>query len=186
MDAPPRLERFIAHLGAALPIGDPVALVPALAELVGTDDWLPTAYARPGPQYRQYLLWRDPGARASIVSFVWDRGQGTPIHDHGVWGLVGMLRGAETEQRYRLDVSGCPVPDGGAETLVSGAVSGVTADDLHAVTNASNSVSVSIHVYGTDIGRWPRTVYRPDGTRAGFISGYANESDTPPFASGSS
>jgi predicted metal-dependent enzyme (double-stranded beta helix superfamily) len=35
-----------------------------------------------------------------VVSFVWAPGQGTPIHDHRVWGLVGVLRGAETSERF--------------------------------------------------------------------------------------
>jgi predicted metal-dependent enzyme (double-stranded beta helix superfamily) len=41
---------------------------------------------------------------------------------------------------------------------------------------------VSIHVYGTDIGRHPRHVYPPEGGIKPFISGYANGPDTPAFA----
>lgn len=46
--------------------------------------------------------------RFSIVSFVWGPGQATPIHDHRVWGAIGMLRGAEENQRYQLDADGIP------------------------------------------------------------------------------
>jgi predicted metal-dependent enzyme (double-stranded beta helix superfamily) len=54
--------------------------------------------------------------------------------------------------------------------------------DIHKVSNAAEIVSVSIHVYGTDIGRHPRHVYPPEGGIKPFISGYANGPDTPAFA----
>ncbi len=67
-----------------------------LADLVAHDDWLPDGYAQPHPEYyRQYLLWCDPLERFSVVSFVWGPGQTTPVHDHTVWGLIGMLRGED-------------------------------------------------------------------------------------------
>jgi predicted metal-dependent enzyme (double-stranded beta helix superfamily) len=31
---------------------------------------------------------------------VWGPGQTTPIHDHRVWGLIGMLRGSEYSQGF--------------------------------------------------------------------------------------
>jgi energy-coupling factor transporter ATP-binding protein EcfA2 len=65
-----------------------------LARLIAQDDWLPPAFAIPHPdRYQQYLLHCDSRERFSVVSFVWAPGQGTPIHDHRVWGLVGVLRG---------------------------------------------------------------------------------------------
>ena len=64
--------------------------------LVSHDDWLPEEFAAPSPEsYRQYLLYCDPLERFSVVSFVWMPGHRTPIHNHTVWGLVGVLRGEE-------------------------------------------------------------------------------------------
>ena len=64
----------------------------AAAALIARDDWLPDAYAQPHPEkYRQYLLYGDPLDRFSLVSFVWGPGQRTPVHDHLMWGLIGML-----------------------------------------------------------------------------------------------
>src|SRR5690348_3347311 len=79
----------------------------SLRELVSIDDWLPPEFAEPDPaQYRQYLLYCDPLERFSVVSFVWGPGQKTPVHDHTVWGLIGMLRGAEIARNYRADSEG--------------------------------------------------------------------------------
>src|SRR4051794_8765541 len=44
----------------------------------------------------------DPFERFSVVSFVWGPGQKTPIHDHSVWGLVGVMRGAERARAFRM------------------------------------------------------------------------------------
>ncbi|MDB5757441.1 MAG: putative Cysteine dioxygenase type [Burkholderia sp.] len=149
-----------------------------LSALVGRDDWLPEAYARPHPQhYQQMLLHCDAAERYSIVAFIWGPGQRTPIHDHTVWGLIGMLRGAEYSQPYMLDAAGRPVAQGDAIRLDPGQVEAVSPaiGDLHRVHNAyDDRVSISIHVYGANIGTVRRSVYAEDGTRKPFISGYAN------------
>ncbi len=63
-----------------------------MAELIRDDAWLPDAFAQPHPdRYCQYLLHCDPLERFSVVSFVWGPGQSTPIHDHMVWGIVGVI-----------------------------------------------------------------------------------------------
>lgn len=149
-----------------------------LATLVARDDWLPDDLAQPHPQfYRQYLLHADPLERFSVVSFVWGPGQQTPVHDHTVWGLIGMLRGQEESQPYAADASGAMVPQGAPTLLVPGQVEAVspTLGDVHLVRNAvPDQVSVSIHVYGANIGAVQRWVYAADGTRKPFISGYSN------------
>lgn len=178
-----RLRQFIAQLDQLhqTPISEQQLLhrvADYLAELVRHDDWLPPAYAEPHPQhYQQYLLHSDSGQRFSIVSFVWGPGQATPIHDHRVWGAIGMLRGAELNQRYQLNGEGVPVVMGEPERLELGAVEKVSRwdGDIHRVSNAfDDRVSISIHVYGGNIGGVHRAVYTPDGIVKPFISGYSN------------
>jgi predicted metal-dependent enzyme (double-stranded beta helix superfamily) len=146
--------------------------------LLATDGWLGEEYARPDPQrYQQYLLYGDPLERFSVVSFVWGPGQATPIHDHTVWGLVGVLRGAEYTRRYRVD-DGRLVADGIEQRCVPGDIVAVSPalGDIHVVRNAyPDRVSVSIHVYGGNIGRIRRHVFDPvTGERKPFVSGYAS------------
>jgi len=149
-----------------------------LAALVATDTWLPDDLAQPHPQfYRQYLLHCDPLERFSVVSFVWGPGQQTPVHDHTVWGLIGMLRGQERSQPFGPDASGAMVAQGEATLLRPGQVEAVspTLGDIHQVSNAlDGQVSISIHVYGANIGAVHRWVYAADGTRKPFVSGYSN------------
>ncbi len=150
-----------------------------LSELVGHDDWLPESCAQPHPQYyQQYLLYCDPLERFSVVSFVWGPGQKTPVHDHTVWGMVGMMRGAELCRRFELSAPGQAMRAGTQEHLLPGQVDRVspTVGDIHEVANAFNDrVSISIHVYGANIGAVKRHVFDAGhGTEKPFVSGYSS------------
>jgi predicted metal-dependent enzyme (double-stranded beta helix superfamily) len=148
-----------------------------LARLIATDDWLPEAFSQPHPdRYQQYLLHCDSRERFSVVSFVWGPGQSTPIHDHGVWGLVGVLRGEERVERFGRLPNGALVAEG-EDRLRAGEVDAFSPrlGDLHRVTNGlPDRPSISIHVYGANIGAVDRATYAPDGAPKPFISGYAN------------
>ncbi|STV26366.1 cysteine dioxygenase [Klebsiella pneumoniae] len=124
------------------------AVAQRLAALVRYDDWLPEEYTLPHPHhYQQYLLHADSGERFSIVSFVWGPGQATPIHDHRVWGAIGMLRGAEENQRYQLDTDGIPRALGAATLLEAGQVEKVSADDgdIHRVSKCAGGSRLHQH-----------------------------------------
>jgi len=149
-----------------------------LAALIADDAWLPEPFAQADPGgYRQYLLYCDPLERFSVVSFVWGPGQRTPVHDHTVWGLVGMLRGAELCQEYASD--GRRVTARGVEhTLKPGMIEAVspTVGDWHVVANAlADRPSISIHVYGANIGAVSRHMADPaSGEIRPFVSGYSS------------
>jgi predicted metal-dependent enzyme (double-stranded beta helix superfamily) len=149
-----------------------------LRTLVARDDWLPAAFAQAHPsRYQQFLLHADSTERFSVVSFVWGPGQATPVHDHTVWGLIGMLRGAEYSQGHAIDSEGRARPEGAAVRLDAGDVEAVspTVGDLHRVHNAhADRVSISIHVYGANIGAVRRHTYPAEGGRKPFVSGYSN------------
>ena len=165
LDARPDEPRILEEGGALL------------RRLVALDDWLPDAYARPHPErYQQFLLHADSTERFSVVSFVWGPGQATPVHDHTVWGLIGMLRGAEYSQAY-CERDGALRPVGEPLWLAPGDVEAVSPaiGDVHRVHNAyDDRVSISIHVYGADIGAVKRHTYPAGGGRKPFVSGYAN------------
>jgi predicted metal-dependent enzyme (double-stranded beta helix superfamily) len=150
-----------------------------LGRLISHDDWLPGAFAAPDPDhYRQYLLHCDPDARFSIVSFVWGPGQSTPIHDHRTWGLVGVLRGAELVEDWEREPGGAMRRIGEPRRLEPGQVDMIRpgSREIHRVANGfADRASVSIHVYGGDIGRIRRASYAPDGTPKLFVSGYSND-----------
>ena len=151
---------------------------PLLARLLAQDDWLPEAFAAVRPdRYAQYLLHCDPLERFCVVSFVWGPGHGTPVHDHTVWGLVGILRGAERCEEFTLQ-AGQPVATGGQHLMQRGDIEAVSprVGDWHSVSHAGgDAATVSIHVYGANIGAVARHIFDPaSGTAKAFVSGYSS------------
>jgi 3-mercaptopropionate dioxygenase len=149
----------------------------SLCALIAHAAWLPTEYTQAdAAKYRQLALYIDPDQRYSVVSFVWGPGQSTPVHNHTVWGLVGVLEGAETCEEYICDANG-RWQQSHTHPLACGEIDRVspTIGDVHKVSNAmANQTTVSIHVYGADIGRVERSVFEADGSVRPFVSGYSN------------
>ncbi len=179
-----RLAQFVADVAGLLAEAREEADIRArasglIAQLVRQDDWLPDAYAVPDPaRYQQYLLHRDLAGRFSVVSFVWGPGQATPVHDHRAWGVVGVLRGAELIEDFTRDHEGALRPAGEMRVLEAGGVDSFSPDtgDIHRVANAyDHRVSVSIHLYGADIGTVERATYERSGRQKPFVSGYADQ-----------
>ena len=176
------LRSFVGDMGALIAAAPDEATILAqggdlLRGLVARDDWLPDEYAQPDPaRYRQNLLYLDNQRQFSVAAFVWGPGQATPVHDHTVWGLVGLLRGGELSQGYAM-TGGRLRPRGPVRRLSPGDVEAVspTVGDIHRVANAfDDRTSISIHVYGADIGAVSRHSYDEAGRRKSFISGYSN------------
>ena len=183
-----RLRRFIADMtsltGGAWQDKDEAATVEVgarlLGELVAQDDWLPESVARvPQHGYAQNLLWCDPFERFCVVSFVWGPGAATPVHDHEMWGLVGMLRGSETSLAFDRDPETGGLKPGLLTELKPGMVEVLKPShgDIHQVTNAlTDRGSISIHVYGGNIGAVRRHTFDvKTGEAKLFISGYTNK-----------
>lgn len=135
-------------------------LVTALAGGLALD---PEVTAPDPAKYVMYPLYVAPDKSFSVASAVWNVGQETPIHDHGVWGVVGIHSGVERELRYDL-----PAGDGPVELLEQAdwgpgevTVCCTTDQDVHKVKCGSDVPCVGIHVYGGDIGEIRRRSYDP-------------------------
>lgn len=155
------------------------AIKPLLARLLSSDDWLCEDAAKPHPDhYCQYLLHCDPLERFSVVSFVWGPGQRTPVHNHTVWGLIGMLRGAEIAQNFRRDADGRLQASGEPGRMERGDIEMVSPStgDIHQVANAyADRTSISVHVYGANIGAVARSMFdTTNGQVKSFVSGYSS------------
>lgn len=184
MNKPDRLRSFVQGMTRVVERTNDEAVIldegaALLGELVAVDDWLNDQFAEPNPEiYSQYLLYCDPLERFSVVSFVWGPGQRTPVHDHTVWGLIGMLRGAERARGFVRDGADGKFVIGAEELLRPGQVSTVSPriGDIHEVSNAlTDRASISIHAYGANIGAVSRHVFDIEtGAAKPFVSGYSN------------
>lgn len=130
-----------------------------LFRLLEDGSWLPERCRQPRQDtYARHLLHKDRQNRFVVLSLVWLPGQGTPIHDHSCWGVMGLLENSLEEVGYeRLDDGSRP---GHAELreLTGRQVSkGSTSyllppyQEIHSIGNNTDRPTVSIHVYGRDI-----------------------------------
>ena len=89
-----------------------------------------------------------------------------------------MLRGQEIDTQYFKQADGS-YQRGVSLTLVQGEVLSVSPSthDVHSVANFyTDQTSISIHVYGGNIGRISRHAFEADtGAQKTFISGYNND-----------
>src|SRR5260370_1086014 len=81
-----------------------LAIEPLIRCLMTEPDWLKAEFRRPirSKAYAQYLLYRPADLAFSVVSFVWNPGQGSPIHDHCTRGVIGQYSGDEERSRFRI------------------------------------------------------------------------------------
>ncbi|MEI5673219.1 MULTISPECIES: cysteine dioxygenase family protein [Nocardioides] len=144
---------------------------------------LPEEVTRPDPvRYVMYPLHVAADGGFSIASAVWDVGQGTPVHGHETWGVVGIHSGVEVETRYEKPAEpDVPLVREGTDEWTAGQVTVccTTDDDVHQVRCGGDRPVVGIHVYGADIGTLPRRGYDPDtGAVHWFTSRWADHHDT--------
>jgi 3-mercaptopropionate dioxygenase len=158
---------------------EPAAIVTGveshLRRLVADPDWLAPKYRRaiPSKPYAQYLLYRPSDHAFSVVSFVWNAGQGSPVHDHCTWGVIGQLDGEEEESRFRVTAAGLDLI--GVHRASPGDIAHVYPPerDIHQIINRTAAPTISIHIYGGDIGSQQRHAYDPlTGRKQLFVSGY--------------
>ena len=180
-----RLREFVVAMTGLVERqgGDELAMLrdggTLLAELIAHDDWLPEIFAAPHMAHHQeYLLYCDTLERFSVVSVALGPGQKTPIHDHTVWCLIGVMRGTDRFDEYRHEGAGIALKKTGEHLGHAGDIEAVspTVGDIHVMSNAlRDQAAVSINVFGGNIGAIERCAYSlATGEAHRFMSGYAN------------
>jgi predicted metal-dependent enzyme (double-stranded beta helix superfamily) len=160
----PALETFIAQAFArSCSTPDPadcvLALAPLMLELIEHAGTFlePQHYRSSEAGYTRNLIFDAPDASLSLYSIVWLPGQWTPVHDHGSWGVVGVVEGVLEERGYvRLSPDRGADEDidlarGGTVLLRHGAVTSFVPnpDHIHVTgVPAERSRAVSLHLYG--------------------------------------
>jgi predicted metal-dependent enzyme (double-stranded beta helix superfamily) len=138
---PSQRAAFAAAVRAALAeaAADPMLLSPAQRE--GT-----------AQTYCRHLLAADLHGRYAIAALVWQPGQASPIHAHQTWCGYAVVDGTLSETVFDW----CDTKQCASETRThpraSGAVSFVRAGrgGIHRLGNMSDTVAVSLHIYGVE------------------------------------
>ncbi len=160
----PALRAFVSDASVRAREGsDPadcvLALAPMMLELIERASTFLEAqhYRSDANHYARNLVYDAPDGSLSLYTLVWLPGQWTPVHDHGSWGVVGVLEGVLEERNYvRLSQDrgadeGIHLVRGGVILLGRGAVTSFVPnpDHIH-VTGVppQRPRAVSLHLYG--------------------------------------
>jgi 3-mercaptopropionate dioxygenase len=107
--------------------------------------------------YTRNLIHAEADGSLSLYALVWLPGQWTPVHDHGSWGVVGVVEGVLEERSYVRQSAddgrddGIALARGGVVLLPPRAVSTFVPnpDHIHITgVPAYRPRAVSLHLYG--------------------------------------
>jgi predicted metal-dependent enzyme (double-stranded beta helix superfamily) len=172
--APYNLKQFVDDLRtitrSSSDARDIITRVQPLArELALTQSWLEPRHYRcdQAQGFGVHLLHEEPDHTLAVFAAAWLPGRGAPPHNHGTWAVVAGVDGRERNIFWkRVDDGSRP---GYAEIVkqaekVFGAGEVVTflPDSIHSVTNDTDAVTVSLHVYGQHVNYTTRSQFDPD------------------------
>lgn len=161
------LGAFIGRCRGAMAAEDePAAIVHRLAPLMrelllSRKEFLSPGHFQSDPAgYARNAVYVSDDGSLSLFVLVWLPGQWTPVHDHGSWGVVGVLSGVLEERNY-MSVDGeirgnhgIRLRRGGGTLLPEGAVSTFVPnpDHIH-VTGVpeDRAPATSLHLYGRNM-----------------------------------
>ena len=158
------LDRFIADAHAVITQHEEAAervtmIAPLMRRLLNSArSFLQPDHFRSNPQhYERNAIHFSPDGNLSLFALVWLPGQWTPVHDHGSWGVVGIVQGLLEERSY-MAIDGEIVRDtgirlrrGGVILLNPGSVTSFVPnpDHIHMTgVAAEGETCVSLHLYG--------------------------------------
>lgn len=160
----PRISAFVsACRDAAARSAEPSDCVLAIAPLMqrlaaSAGEFLTAAHRRPSPTgYARNAIFLPPDGQLSLYALVWSPGQWTPVHDHGSWGVVGVVDGVLEERSYLPQGGeiardeGIRLKRGGIVLLGPASVSTFVPnpDHIHMTgVPPERETAVSLHLYG--------------------------------------
>jgi predicted metal-dependent enzyme (double-stranded beta helix superfamily) len=174
--------RFVRELWAITTAArSPGAIIAALRPLVRefalSRSWVqPRHYECDVEQgFGVHVLHEEVDQTLWVVAFSWLPGRGAPPHDHRTWAVVAGVEGLEKNTYWRrLDDGRRPghaeLSLVGEEVVGPGDVVAFLPDAIHSVTNETDRVTLSLHVYGRNLNRVGRSQFDPEKqTESPFI-----------------
>jgi 3-mercaptopropionate dioxygenase len=184
------LESFVAQAvvrsgGQTAPADCVLAIAALMLDLIGHAGTFlkPQHYRSSSAGYTRNLIYEAPDRSLSLYALVWLPGQWTPIHDHGSWGVVGVVEGVLEERSYvslsqnRDADTGIDLARGGIILLGQGTVTSFVPnpDHIHVTgVSAERSRAVSLHLYGRTMSNF--NIYDVDARMRRRIEVAHNES----------
>lgn len=117
--------------------------------------------------YGIHLLHEEEDHSLAVMVIAWLPNKGAPPHDHGTWAVVVGLEGTERNTFFKRVDDGktqghARLEPAGEKVCGVGEVLKLPSGVIHSVNNDSDSVSVSLHIYGKNFNHTDRSRYDPE------------------------
>jgi len=163
---PYRFHRFLTEvedvLSAAMPFSNDstkaeVSCLPQLRllvrQLITNSYWIQTQQVEPNPETGMgtMLLYDEIGYPLTVQISTFLPGSSTPIHNHGTWGVVAVLKGEEKNTLWKR-VPDPQFPDWvepvAEVLLLPGDIISFTPGAIHSIENLGDELTVTFSIYG--------------------------------------
>lgn len=125
-------------------------LAAALRGAVGKrSGWLRREHRVGDPaRYMRHILYVDPDDDFVVTAITWLPGQQSAVHGHYVWCAYGIVEGELTEEMFRAP--GALLEPTGTKAIRAGELAAIDLGGplYHRVSNRSQQLLVTLHVYG--------------------------------------
>jgi predicted metal-dependent enzyme (double-stranded beta helix superfamily) len=145
------------------------ALRPLARQLALAKAWLTQQHYHCDAEqgFGAHLLHEEPDHTLAVFAGAWLPGRGAPPHNHGTWAVVAGVDGDETNVFWtRVDDSSragyAELRKQGEKVFGPGDVVSFMPDSIHSVVNATDRVTVSLHVYGKHVNYTDRFGFDPE------------------------
>jgi predicted metal-dependent enzyme (double-stranded beta helix superfamily) len=99
------------------------------------------------------------GPDVSVLHVAWAPYMSVSPHDHGMWAVIGVYKGAEDSIFWRRQEEGLEAA--GAKSLRNGEVLPLGPDVVHSVLNPIGRITGALHIYGGDFLAQERSEWDP-------------------------
>jgi hydroxyacylglutathione hydrolase len=151
---------------------DPQAIItrvsPQAQRLAMATDWLHAEHYQCDQEqgFGVHLLHEEEDHTLAVFAIAWLPGRGAPPHNHGTWAVVAGVDGPEKNTFWkRLDdgshAGHAEITWNGEKTFGPGEVVAFLPHEIHSVTNDTQTVTVSLHVYGKHLNYTGRSQFNP-------------------------
>ncbi|ELR99260.1 hypothetical protein [Gloeocapsa sp. PCC 73106] len=114
--------------------------------------WLQSKYTKPSADtgWSVLKLYDEPYFPFTVQTALWLPGQVSPIHNHGTWGVVAVIAGAEKNTFWQSsdESESKNVKAVSEHTLTSGDVISFAPDVIHSIETVGDQPTLTFNVYG--------------------------------------
>ncbi|MCA1995461.1 MAG: cupin [Coleofasciculus sp. S288] len=155
---PYRFYRFLTEVEDVLShVTNEIRCLPEIRLLVrrllANSYWVQTRYLEPCPKTGTsvLMLYEEFSFPLTVQTVTFAPGVVSPIHNHGTWGVVALLRGQEKNTFWKRindpDLKD-KIEEIGELSLVSGDIISFTPDAIHSVEALGDEPTVTFNIYG--------------------------------------